>query len=166
MRTARTPGRRTWDGEQLDLPVVPPLFTHELARALLHTGPMRSAETSVPVLDETVLAELRTLGDDVVAEIFDLFVADVPGRLARLQRAIDDRSLDGVLREAHALKGSALGVGAARLASMCSAIEHDAREGRLDRATHRSSGLEVEFSDVRAALKESGVSGGLSDAHA
>jgi histidine phosphotransfer protein HptB len=127
---------------------------------------MRSAETSAPVLDETVLSELRTLGADVVADIFELFVADVPSRVARLQRAIDDRSGDAVLREAHALKGSALGVGAARLAGLCSAIEHDAREGRLDRATHRSWGLEAEFAEVRAALKEFGVSGGLSDAHA
>jgi HPt (histidine-containing phosphotransfer) domain-containing protein len=127
---------------------------------------MRSAATSVPVLDDSVLSELRTLGDDVIAEIFDLFLADVPSRLAKLQRAIDDRSRDSVLREAHGLKGSALGVGAARLASLCSAIEHDAREGRLDQATHRSSGLEAEFAEVRAALKEFGASGGLSDAHA
>ena len=45
---------------------------------------MGSLETSVPVLDDSVLSELQILGADVVAEIFDLFVADVPSRLARL----------------------------------------------------------------------------------
>lgn len=113
---------------------------------------MRSAESSVPVLDGSVLSELQTLGPDVVGEIFDLFVADVPNRLGKLRHAIDDRSLDLVLREAHGLKGSALGIGASRLASLCAAIEHDAREGHLDRATLRSSELEPEFVEVRTAL--------------
>jgi two-component system, sensor histidine kinase len=127
---------------------------------------MGSAETSVPVLDESVLSELRTLGADVVAEIFALFVADVPSRLAKLQQAIDDRSREGVLREAHGLKGSALGIGASRFASLCAVIEHDAREGHLDQATLRASKLEGEFAEVRIVLRELGVSGGLSDSQA
>jgi histidine phosphotransfer protein HptB len=115
---------------------------------------MRSAGTSVPILDASVLSELQTLGPDLVAEIFDLFLADVPSRLVKLQHAIDDRSTDLVLREAHGLKGSALGVGASRLASLCAAIEHDAREGHLDRATARSSELEAQFAEVRIALDD------------
>ena len=127
---------------------------------------MGSAETSVPVLDQSVLSELRTLGDDVVAEIFELFVADVPSRLATLQHAIDDRSREGVLREAHGLKGSALGIGASRFASLCAVIEHDARQGHLDQATHRASKLKEEFAELLVMLKEFGVPGGLSDSRA
>lgn len=123
---------------------------------------MRLAENSVPILDDSVLSELQTLGPDVVAEIFDLFVADVPNRLGKLRRAIDDRSLDLVLREAHGLKGSALGIGASRLASLCAAIEHDAREGHLDRATTQSSELEPEFTEVQTALDD--VRAGLREA--
>jgi HPt (histidine-containing phosphotransfer) domain-containing protein len=116
---------------------------------------MRSAETStVPILDGSVLSEIQTLGPDVVAEIVDLFLADVPGRLVKLQHAIDDRSLDLVLLEAHALKGSALGIGASRLASLCAAIEHDARDGHLDRAAARSAELNPQFADVRTALDD------------
>jgi histidine phosphotransfer protein HptB len=115
---------------------------------------MRSAETSVPILDGSVLSELQTLGPDVVAEIFDLFLADVPSRLLKLQRAIDSRSLDVMLREAHGLKGSALAIGASRLASLCAGIEQDAREGNLDRATARSSELEPQFTEVRTALAD------------
>lgn len=111
----------------------------------------------MPVLDESVLSELQTLGADVVAEIFDLFVSDVPHRVARLQHAIDDRSRDGVLHEAHGLKGSALALGAARFAGLCAAIEHDAREGHLDQAAGRSSTLDVEFSEVRRAMRAMGL---------
>jgi histidine phosphotransfer protein HptB len=100
------------------------------------------------------LSELQRLGPDVVAEIFDLFVGDVPNRLVTLQRAIEERSLDAILREAHGLKGSALGVGATRLAHLCAAIEGDAREGQLDRAAARSARLEGESAEARRALRE------------
>ncbi len=115
---------------------------------------MQTAETSLPVLDDVVLSELQTLGPDVVAEIFELFIADVPTRLVKLQHALNDRSKDAILREAHGLKGSALGIGAARLASICAAIEHDAREGLLDHAASRLPDLEPEFAEVRGALRE------------
>jgi histidine phosphotransfer protein HptB len=119
--------------------------------------PMHIAETSVPILDDGVLSELRTLGANVVEEIFELFVTDVPNRLGKLHQAIDKGSCDGVLREAHGLKGSALGVGASRLAVLCAAIEHDARDGNLDQATARSSQLDGEFAQVRGAMKDRGV---------
>ena len=122
--------------------------------AVARLGLMRSAEYAVPVLDESMLSELQRLGPDVVAEIFDLFVGDVPNRLVTLQRAIEERSLDAILREAHGLKGSALGVGATRLAHLCAAIEGDAREGQLDRAAARSARLEGEFAEARRALRE------------
>ena len=123
---------------------------------------MHILETAV--LDESVLAELRTLGPDVVVEILDLFVVDVPSRLVKLQRAIDQRLPDDVLREAHSLKGSALAIGASRLALLCAAIERDAREGQLDQAVRRSSKLEAEFAEVRQAL--TAVRAGLHDAQA
>ena len=68
---------------------------------------MHIAEKSVPVLDDGVLSELKSLCADVVAEIFELFMTDVPNRLGKLHQAIDKGSCDGVLREAHGLKGRA-----------------------------------------------------------
>ena len=115
---------------------------------------MHGAEHGVPVLDQRVLSELQTLDIDVVAEIFDLFVRDVPNRLLALHKAIENRSCDAILREAHALKGSALGVGAMRLAQLCAAIEGDAREDQLDRACARSANLEGEFAEAHRALLE------------
>jgi len=114
---------------------------------------MYTAESSVPVLDDRVLAELQTLGTDVLAEILDLFLVDVPARLTKLHDAVKTRSCDSVIREAHALKGSALGIGASRLAMLCAAIEHHAREGNIEQATARSSSLDREFAQVRDAMK-------------
>ena len=116
--------------------------------------PMHRVDTLAPVLDSAVLTELEVLGAEVVNEIVELFIADVPQRLTKLQQAIAARAGDTILREAHGLKGSALGIGAARLAELCAAIEHDARAGLLDRTVERSVGLESEFDQVRRALTE------------
>src|SRR5215510_12747486 len=102
---------------------------------------MHTAEPSTPVVDQSVLSELETLGPDVVAEILELFITDAPARLAKLREAVSAQSRDGIVREAHGLKGSALAVGAVRFAMLCAAVEHAAREGRLDDAIARSSGL-------------------------
>ena len=114
--------------------------------------PMHKVDTLTPILDSAVLTELEMLGAEVVNEIVELFIADVPQRLTKLQHAIAARAGDAILREAHGLKGSALGIGAARLAELCAAIEHDARAGLLDQAVERSVGLESEFDQVRRAL--------------
>jgi HPt (histidine-containing phosphotransfer) domain-containing protein len=106
--------------------------------------PMHRVDTLAPVLDSAVLTELDVLGAEVVNEIVELFVADVPQRLTKLQQAIAARAGDTILREAHGLKGSALGA----------AIEHDARAGLLDQTVERSVGLESEFDQVRRALTE------------
>ena len=115
---------------------------------------MHTTEPEVPVLDDAVLADLETLGPDVVGEIVELFLLDVPGRLATLQRALDDRRGETVHREAHGLKGSALSIGATRLAAVCAAIEHAARQGDLDQAAAHSPGLISEFEEVQEALKK------------
>ena len=129
-------------------------WLRRLACTLLDGDSMNSPGASVPVLDTVVLTELEVLGADMVGEIVGLFVADVPQRLAKLHDAIAEQSQDAILREAHGLKGSALAVGAARLAGLCAAIEHDARAGLLDRVVAQWPNLEPEFADVRRAFAE------------
>jgi HPt (histidine-containing phosphotransfer) domain-containing protein len=94
------------------------------------------------------------LGADFVTEIVDLFVADVPPRLTRLRDAVTTRVADAIRREAHGLKGSALGVGAVRMADICEAIEHEGGAGIFEGVDARCADLEPAFNDVRNALKE------------
>jgi histidine phosphotransfer protein HptB len=105
-----------------------------------------------PILDDVIWTELQILGDDVVCEIVELFVTDVPQRMSRIQHAISARSPEAILREAHGLKGSALGIGAARLAELCAAIERDTRDGRFDLVASRWTDLGPEFVQVCRTL--------------
>lgn len=107
-----------------------------------------------PVLDAVALNKLQMLGAEVVGEIVQLFMLDVPDRLVKLRHAVAAQSSDTIMREAHALRGSALAVGAARLARLCAAIESDARAGLLDKAIDRSTELESAFEEVHEALRQ------------
>jgi HPt (histidine-containing phosphotransfer) domain-containing protein len=108
----------------------------------------------LPVLDPTTVSEVQALGAELLAEIVDLFVTDVPIRLSRLRAAVADRAGDAIRREAHGLKGGALGVGAARMASICGAIERLAGAGDVDRAAALEASIDPAFAEARLALED------------
>lgn len=111
-----------------------------------------SAALSTPVLDVTVLKELSSIDEGIVADLVHAFISDVPLRLAALRAAIAATSGNDILREAHGLKGGACAVGAARMAELCAVIEDDARAGRYADATMRAGRLQAEFEAVSMAL--------------
>jgi len=112
--------------------------------------------TDAGCLDPTVLADIRALsapGEDLLADVVRLFVADVPDQLRTLRHALDGRDAAAARRTAHRLKGSALAAGARQLAAVCAAVEDAAREGDVDRAASCASTLDVEFHAARVALE-------------
>jgi len=106
-----------------------------------------------PVLNETTLADIQAIGDDMLAEIVALFVVDASPRMIRLHAAFVARAADAIRREAHGLKGGALSVGAARMADICQAIEHYAAQGHIDRAAALEDAVVPAFDEARGALE-------------
>ena len=86
-------------------------------------------------LDPAVLDRLRQLtppGEpDVLREILQVFLADVPGRIDRLRSAWRDRDAAGVQRVAHSLKGSCGNIGADAMFEVCRRIDERAQAGDL-----------------------------------
>jgi HPt (histidine-containing phosphotransfer) domain-containing protein len=105
-----------------------------------------------PILNEATLADVVAIGGDMLEEIIALFADDVPGRIARLHEAFDARVADAIRREAHGLKGGALSIGAARMASICQAIEHHAAAGHIDEAAALEDAVEPAFDEACRAL--------------
>ncbi len=112
----------------------------------------------IPVLDISVMAAIRALGDpgepDVYAEVARLFLVDVPIHLSSLAAAIARADADSVWQIAHRLRGSALELGAVRMAPLCAAIEHAARAGSLEHASAQAESLEREFAAARLELEQ------------
>ncbi|HWW82189.1 MAG TPA: Hpt domain-containing protein [Vicinamibacterales bacterium] len=106
----------------------------------------------LPVLDRCVLDELReAAGDEMIDEVIHVFLEDAPMRLTALGAAVGDGIVEAVAREAHGLKGSALGVGASRMAQACEMLEHTARAGSLEDSSPR---LQLVTRELEAVSKE------------
>ena len=108
------------------------------------------------MIDHSLLESLRELqGDgkpDILDELIELFLSDVPLQLAELREAAEAGEPHSVERIAHTLKGSAANMGALRMKALLAELEEIGRSEELGAAPERISRVEEEFGRVRAAL--------------
>lgn len=116
-----------------------------------------SIETaSVPTIDMraiTQLAEGDELGEQFVAEIIDVFLADLSKRVRAigLQMSHDDRA--GIAATVHAVKGSCGHFGAMRLMELSREIEGRLRHEQTDGLRMLIDSMVAEAQRVHAALE-------------
>ena len=83
--------------------------------------------------DKDRLAEIEELskasGQNILAKLARTFLADLPGRLAALETAIERGDLKTFASEAHALRGASGTIGAKQFANLCASAEDLARAG-------------------------------------
>jgi len=72
--------------------------------------------------------------EDAVDGILDLFVQNVPERIAALTAAVKARDASEIARAAHAFKSPAGAIGALGLADLLQAVELAATQGEIDQA--------------------------------
>jgi CheY-like chemotaxis protein len=108
-------------------------------------------------LDRSVLTGLRELQEegepDILNELIELFLNDVPPHLKTLQEAVEGKDASSIERIAHTLKGSCGNMGATRMAELCEELQEVGGSGDLARAPKLLERLEAEFDCVRPALK-------------
>jgi signal transduction histidine kinase/CheY-like chemotaxis protein/HPt (histidine-containing phosphotransfer) domain-containing protein len=138
--------------------ITKPFKVEQLAAALSRIAPPAeepSGETT-SVLDEEVLAELRSIGASNPAflpEVIALYLDDVPVRINALGQAIAAGDNEAMWRAAHAFKGASANLGARRLVDLCAAIEKEGRNGQANVAQVLFEALEIEFRAAAAALE-------------
>jgi two-component system, sensor histidine kinase and response regulator len=100
------------------------------------------------------LRELQAEGEpNVLKELIELFLEDVPPLLKALREAEERDDAQSVERIAHTLNGSCGNLGAVRMAAVCAELEEIGRSGDLATAPALISGLEAELGRVRAVLE-------------
>ena len=108
------------------------------------------------VLDRAVMATLRQLttpGEpDVLTEVLQLFLQEVPPRIDRLRIAYAAGNIEEVYRAAHSLKGSAGNIGAERLMGVCRKLDEMGRAGDLTDAAPLVAALGLEYETVAAEI--------------
>jgi two-component system sensor histidine kinase/response regulator len=90
------------------------------------------------------------LGEPALArELLDVFLEDVPAQLGALRTGIADGDPRAIGEAAHAIRGAAATITAARVAAEADAIERAAAAGDVNTATQRCDALEHEIAVLR-----------------
>jgi CheY-like chemotaxis protein/HPt (histidine-containing phosphotransfer) domain-containing protein len=105
-----------------------------------------------PVLDEAQLAELASLGPEVMAELVPVFLSETRDRLAEVRAAVLGGDAAGQASAAHALRGGAANMGGVRVALACRRLEEAGRAGQLADAQTGLLRLETEVAAMVEAL--------------
>jgi HPt (histidine-containing phosphotransfer) domain-containing protein len=99
------------------------------------------------------LSEIATADAGMLLELVSLFLDDSTVRLQTLSSACFRQDFKVLRAQAHSLKGSALQMGATRLASLCAALE-SADRPEPDRCGPMMRAIDDEFALVRLAMEE------------
>lgn len=107
-------------------------------------------------LDHSRLTMLQSSGGgtDLVTELVELFVGDVPARLDALAGAIANGDPEALVRAAHSLKGSSATMGAVGMAELCRRLETHGRAGDVTSAAPVLALLQEEFERASRALHD------------
>jgi HPt (histidine-containing phosphotransfer) domain-containing protein len=111
----------------------------------------------IPIVDEHSLAGLRDAQElgapDVVAETIAIFLADGGLQLDLTRRAVAEADAEAIHRLSHAFGGSALMLGALRLAAVCQVLETVGVERRLEDAGAALERVVFEFALAQRSLR-------------
>ncbi|WP_043091574.1 Hpt domain-containing protein, partial [Xanthomonas sp. SHU 166] len=153
------------DHATLDVPPAAPALEQDLASrgaTATSTLPLAAPEADdpeppsavpAPVLEIAVLDELReVIGSASVAQIVELFLADAPLLIQRLEQAAAAAQSDALREAAHTLKSSAANLGALALSAAALRIESGVRTGTLERPVVAVALVIAEFARARLAL--------------
>jgi two-component system, sensor histidine kinase and response regulator len=139
---------------------VNPATIEAIIRRWVRAAPDRDAGHAAvdasALLDVAQIAQLRaTLGHgdgSLLRKVVEGFLGAAHGRLTALRTAIEDGDAPGVRRIAHALRGSALNLGAVRITAVATALERaDAANARTE-TTALVDELRTEIEKVEPAL--------------
>jgi HPt (histidine-containing phosphotransfer) domain-containing protein len=109
------------------------------------------------VLDPDVVDSLRQLtpaGEpDVLGEILNLFLDEVPKKIAALRAAVTSGDAVKVQRLAHSLKGSTGNIGARAMYDVCRQLDDRAKSGEVARWHTLADALTAEYGRVETEIR-------------
>ena len=114
----------------------------------------------LPILDNSVLDELRSSVDGDEGFIHDLvetFVAEEPANLEAVVAAAAAGNCEAIIRPAHTLKSSSAVIGAARLSAISREIEFCGREGRTADLGALAERAQRVWTETLGALRVAGL---------
>jgi len=109
------------------------------------------------VFDRAALLERLMDDEELLADVLRGFMADTPGLITELGKAVENSDAEKARRAAHTLKGSASNVSAMALMEAARKAEDAARAGDLEKAGDCLDEIDAAFNDLKIALEATGT---------
>ena len=112
---------------------------------------------TTPAVDPETVNALKDLNPDdpnFLRELIDMFLQDVPERVAEIEQALAKQDAALLGRAAHTIKGSCSNFGAAGLMKVSLEMEHQGKKADFAAAAATLPMLKAEFELVGEALKQ------------
>ncbi len=105
-----------------------------------------------PTLEISRLEEIFEDDTAGIADLLDAAMNTGATHQAALREGIEQNDLDGVMRAAHAIKGSSANIGGNEVAAVAARIETAARAGTWDGVAVNADELDVAYERLRSAV--------------
>ncbi|HVY87223.1 MAG TPA: ATP-binding protein [Hyphomonadaceae bacterium] len=116
------------------------------------------AESETPLIDDEAVSAMEQVGArsgrDVVGKVWKLFLGQAPDAVFKLEMLASQENADQLAKQAHFLKSMSLSAGAAQVAAICEAIEHDGKAADLGAAGARVPELRPVLEATCALMRE------------
>ena len=112
------------------------------------------ADPEIQIVDMEIWDGIRDLQPELLAEILEIYLNDVPKRMAVISQAIENQDAKELLNAAHSLKGASGNVGAMRMMAVCQKLMAMAKIGSLNGADTLTDTLQNEFAQVQHRIQQ------------
>lgn len=106
-----------------------------------------------PVFNCAAAMDVAAQDVDFLREIVDVYLADIPTQIAKLQAALGAGDVESAHRLAHTIKGASANIGAESILEVAAAIESAARNADLPRAAQLMPRLSPELHALQTAVE-------------
>jgi HPt (histidine-containing phosphotransfer) domain-containing protein len=113
------------------------------------------AENALPVFDRKGMLARLMDDEQLVREVIQSFLKDIPLQIKKLRDFIDSGDTKAAGRQAHTIKGAAANTGGERMRRVAAAMEQAADAGDVEAVRTTLSELDEEFDRLRQAMTAS-----------
>ncbi len=103
---------------------------------------------------QSVKAIETNYGPQVAREVVQIFIADYPGKIAKLKTAIEEGNQERIRFTAHDIKSGTLSMGVTPMSAICEEIERDSAKMSKERLQELATQLEENYADISKSYGE------------
>jgi HPt (histidine-containing phosphotransfer) domain-containing protein len=107
-----------------------------------------------PVFDRVAALDRMADDEELLQEVIELFLEDMPKQVSLLQQHLDAGNVEEMGRTAHGVKGAAANIGAERVREAALLIEEAGKVGDLSLGVDLVAALRVDLEELAAQLRD------------